>query len=598
MRTMIGRLKLEDAAMPAALAVAVGLWVVSLGAIDPRAMTDLGLLSVLPASFFVALLVLMISFAALVHRRPERRLLLGAHLLALIAFLHATPTIVYGTLRYSWAWKHVGIVDYIQRHGSVATDIHALDVYHNWPGFFALDSLLTELAGLDDTLAFATWAPVFFNVLILGAVLFVFSALTRDRRVIWLGGWMFLITCWVGQDYFSPQAFAFFLYLVVIGIVLHWLPRFARPAKAEQQRPKPWAGLGERSSDDVMRAAMVGLVVLLLAAIAASHALTAVMITVVLTVLVLFDICGVRSLPVVALALTAVWDFVFAIDYVEGRAATLSEKIRLPWVTTESSLTDVAQLSQGQVLVSSVARALVVGIAALALAGALRQWRSRSRSLSRPAVVLALAPLLLFLSGDYDGEILFRIYLFALPFLAFLAGHAVLASAKARGRPWRTTIASAAVGLVFLTAFLVAYYGKEHQYYFTPAEVSAARYVYTHAPSGALLIEGTHNYPAQFKNYERLDYVNISREPTASRGRLLAHPATVLAEWMSDPSRNGAFVIITRSQKIEVSELGVLPPGSLDRIERALRASPRFAAVFHNRDATVFALARTPRSPA
>ena len=582
--------------MPAALAIAVGLWVVSLGVIDPRAMTDLGLISVLPASFFAALLVLTISFAVLVHRRPQRSLLLTAHLLALIAFLHATPTIVYGTLRYSWAWKHVGIVDYIQRHGSVATDIHALDVYHNWPGFFALDSLLTEVAGLDDTLGFATWAPVFFNVLNLGAVLFVFCALTRDRRVIWLGGWLFLITCWVGQDYFSPQAFAFFLYLVVIGIVLKWLPRLARPANGEQQRPKPWAGVGERSREDVMRAAMVGLVVLLLAAIAASHALTAVMVTVVLTVLVLFHICGVRSLPFVALALTAVWDFVFAINYVDGRTATLSEKIRLPWVTTESSLTDVAQLSQGQVLVSSVARALVVGIAALALAGALRQWRSRG--LSRPAVVLALAPLLLFLSGDYDGEILFRIYLFAVPFLAFLAGHAVLASAKARGRSWRAPIASAVVGSVLLAAFLVAYYGKEHQYYFTPAEVSAARYVYTHASSGTLLIEGTHNYPAQFKNYERLDYVTIAREPPASRKRVLAHPATVLAEWMSDPARNGAFVIITRSQKIEVSELGALPPGSLDRVERALRASPRFTAVFHNRDATVFALARTPRVPA
>jgi len=581
--------------MPAALAVAVGLWVVSLSAIDPGAMTDLGLMSVLPASYFAALLVLTMSFAALVHRCPQRSWLLTAHLLALIAFLHATPTIVYGTLRYSWAWKHVGIVDYIQRHGSVATDIHALDVYHNWPGFFALDSLLTDIAGLDDTLGLAMWGSVFFNVLILGAVLFVFSALTRDRRAVWLGGWLFLITCWVGQDYFSPQAFAFFLYLIVIGIVLKWLPRFARPANGEQHRPKPWARPGERSSENAMRAAMVGLAVLLLAVIAASHALTAVMVILALTVLVLFHICGVRSLPVVALALTAAWDFVFAINYVDGRAATLSEKIRLPWVTTESSLTDIAQLSQGQVLVSSVARALVVGVAVLALAGALRQWRSRG--LNRPAVVLALAPLLLFLSGDYDGEILFRIYLFALPFLAFLAGHAVLASAKARGRSWRPAIATAAVGSVLLAAFLFAYYGKEHQYYFTPAEVSAARYVYTHASSGALLIEGTHNYPAQFKNYERLDYVTIAQEPLASRRRVLARPARVLAEWMGDPSRNGAFVIITRSQKIEVSELGVMPPGSLDRIERSLRASPRFAAVFHNHDATVFALARTPRGP-
>ena len=60
---------------------------------------------------------------------------------------------------------------------------------------------------------------------------------------------------------------------------------------------------------------------------------------------------------------------------------------------------------------------------------------------------------------------------------------------------------------------------------------------------------------------------------------------------MHDPSHAAAFLIITRSQKAEVAELGAMPPGSLDVIERKLLASPRFRAVFRNRDATVFALA-------
>ena len=46
-----------------------------------------------------------------------RRALLAGHVVALVAILHATPSILYGTLRYAWAYKHVGIVDYIQRHG-------------------------------------------------------------------------------------------------------------------------------------------------------------------------------------------------------------------------------------------------------------------------------------------------------------------------------------------------------------------------------------------------------------------------------------------------------------------------------------------------
>ena len=47
--------------------------------------------------------------------------------------------------------------------------------------------------------------------------------------------------------------------------------------------------------------------------------------------------------------------------------------------------------------------------------------------------------------------------------------------------------------------------------------------------------------------------------------------------------------------KAEVEELGVMPQGSLDRIERALSGSPRFAVALRNRDATVFTLAEGER---
>ena len=132
----------------AGLGTAIGLWAMSLGQFDLGAMGDLGLVDVLPAAFVAALLVLTISFAALLYRRPLRPGLLLAHVGALIAFLHATPILLYDTLRYSWAWKHVGIVDYIQRRGDVDRHSAYLDVYHNWPGFFGLDSLLVELGGL------------------------------------------------------------------------------------------------------------------------------------------------------------------------------------------------------------------------------------------------------------------------------------------------------------------------------------------------------------------------------------------------------------------------------------------------------------------
>ena len=129
------------------LAIAVALWVESLGGVELGAMTDLGLVSVLPAEYFVALALLTVGFFAALFGRQAGERLPAVYTAALVVVLHATPAILYGTLRYPWAWKHVGIVDYIQRHGAVDPRADFLTAYHDWPGFFSLGALATEAAG-------------------------------------------------------------------------------------------------------------------------------------------------------------------------------------------------------------------------------------------------------------------------------------------------------------------------------------------------------------------------------------------------------------------------------------------------------------------
>jgi O-antigen/teichoic acid export membrane protein/aminoglycoside phosphotransferase len=597
----IRAVSLESAAPIVGLSLAVCLWLVSLGRIDPRAMTDIGLMAVLPPTFYVAVLILTASFGVLVQRRPKRTPLLAAHLVALIAFLHATPAIVYGTLRYAWAWKHVGIVDYIARHGGVKPNIDYLSVYHNWPAFFGLDALLAQLGGLGNTIELATWGPVFFNLLNFGALAFVFSALTRDRRVIWLGSWLFFITNWVGQDYFSPQAFAFFLYLVVLGAVLRWLrppgPNASRrspvpealvpKAVALRSRLRSWREARGRD-DPPTRAIAVAFVVLTIAVIASSHALTSGMVTLALGALVLSRVCAVRSLPLISAAIVALWAILFAHDGIHSQGLPMLETVRLPWVQASSNLSPTGRLGGDQELVAMISRGLVLGISALAIVGSLREFLGRR--LDRAVVILALTPLLLFATGNYDGEILFRIYLFAIPFLAYLAAHAFLPRTGASGS-WWPAIATTAACAALLGAFLFAYYGNERENYFTPAEVTASKYLYEHAPSGALLIDGTANYPRQFENYERFDYVTLSVEPPGSQARIMARPVRVLSQWMGDKAHHGAFLILTRSQMMSVDDRGLMGRRSLDRIQHALLNSSRFRVVFRNADAIIFALA-------
>jgi hypothetical protein len=317
-----------------------------------------------------------------------------------------------------------------------------------------------------------------------------------------------------------------------------------------------------------------------------------VMATIALIALTAAGRCAYLSLPFIAAGLTVGWDLTFASDYVTPNLRSTVDTIGLPWATTESSLAASGTLSDTQALVAAVSRGLVIAVCLLAMLG-LARW-VRSGGAGRVPVVLAAVPLALFATGNYEGEVLFRIYLFALPFLAFLAAHAFLTREAPRQRRG-AAVAFAAVAGLLLGGCVVAYYGKERQYYFTPDEVAAARYVYAHAPTGTLLVEGSRNYPGAFANYERFDNVAISREPPGSQARVIAHPAAVLWEWMTDPAHRSALLIITRSQKAEVAELGTMPSGSLDRIERALSRSPRFKVVVRNRDAVVFAPARRSR---
>ncbi|HEV2931193.1 MAG TPA: hypothetical protein VGW74_21130, partial [Propionibacteriaceae bacterium] len=112
-----------------------------------------------------------------------------------------------------------------------------------------------------------------------------------------------------------------------------------------------------------------------------------------------------------------------------------------------------------------------------------------------------------------------------------------------------------------------------------------------HARPGSLLVEGSRNYPAHLRNYERFTYVAIDREPPESYGPLLVNPAYKLQDWLSDPRYTDAYVLITRSQKIAEDSSQYLPVGSLDQVEAALRSSPDFRVAYDTGDAVVFELA-------
>ena len=193
-------------------------------------------------------------------------------------------------------------------------------------------------------------------------------------------------------------------------------------------------------------------------------------------------------------------------------------------------------------------------------------------------------------ANDFGGEILFRAYLFAMPFLALFGAWALVAPTGRRAGGLRTAVLST-VSLCLFGGFLLAHFGKDRSYHFSKEEVAAATFLDRTAESPTLLVEGNRNYPAQFLNYERFVYVPISEEPDGTVRTILADPVNRLEGWLADSRFTHAYVLITRSQKADVEAEGNLPRGSLESIESALRNSTRFVVAFENRDATIFTLA-------
>jgi hypothetical protein len=539
--------------------VAVTVWVASFWGVNPRSMGDLGLVSLFSPLTVAALVVLCLGVLLALHWNVAEWLL-ALHMVTFLALIHGTPALLYGTLRYSWSYKHVGIVDYILRAGSVDPEISVGGIYHNWPGFFAGSAVLTDAAGAAEALGIATWAPLAFNLINLVVLRYLFRGLTRNNRLVWLAVWIFFIITWVGQDYFAPQAMAYALYLACIGLLVR------------------------RSVTKSTIAAFVVMV----SAVAASHQITPIMLFIAVTALVLLRRTPGWYLPVITAAVTAAWGLVVARSYTIPGLEEIVTEFGQPVANANETLDKAIVANGSQLIVVWGGRAVVVVATAVALVGAWRSWRARGLGVT--AVLLMALPAGLVLVTGFGGEVLFRAFLFAAPFIAFLAAAACLPR-DGRGMPLKNLLLTTLLTAVLLPGFLVSYYGKEQQNYFTAAEVEAVAWIDDHARPDSLLVEGSRNYPTQFRNYERFVYVPIDREPEESYAAVLFDPADRLEDWLTDPRYSDAYVLITRSQKIAVDTQRTMPPGSLDRVETALRRSPAFRVAYANSDATVFVLA-------
>ncbi len=556
------------------LGAAVGLWIRSLSDAHAWTMNELGVISVLPPTFFVAIALLTFGFLTMTLKRSPRRSLLAGYLLALVAIVHATPAIVARTLGNAWAWANVGVVDAIQRTGDLPESTGALAAPTEWPGAVAFTAMAAEVSGVDPA-TIGMWLPTATSVVALLALWTVFRALTSDDRIVWTALWLYVLGNWVGQEHLSPIGFGLVLALALIAIALP----FDRIGGDDAPIGR---NLGPSEETPRTLAATVAVVALLAVALVASHPATALVAAGVFAVAALTRASRTWWVAGALVVLSAVWFIGPARGVVLDDPLSVLEPDGSPAQFATQTTSGLSNLTTNAQIVLVAGRYVAQAMIVLALIGiGLRLFRRRPVGL---LAGLAAAPVVLYLVSP-GGESALRAYLFALPWLAFAAALA-LSELTPSERPTGGWVAKAVLIVGLTVPFVLAQSGERGAGWFTSEEVSIATWLSDSAPAGTLLVEGSSNHPGVTTNVERFTTVPVA-ELVDADGSVSVDE---LRSRLATPGQAAAFVVLTRSQQQGETIAPRLPDGELERLEATLRAAPDFRIVGESRDAVVFTL--------
>jgi hypothetical protein len=603
-RTPPGGLRLTDALLPASLV----LWAVSLRAVNIDAVDDWGLLHALPVTFFVALGLLVVSVAVALTQPGPSMPRLVLHLVAVVVVLHGTVPLLFPEPNYPWVYKHIGVTDYINAHGSLDPSV---DIYQNWPAFFTVAAWFSRIAGVDSPLTFAKWAPVYFNLIFCLELAFIFRGLPLRPRERWLALFLFAAGNWVGQDYFAPQALAFVLSLAVFGMVLAWMRaetspwpvRLARGAARWVARAAP--AVDEEPSDDVRlegwpRAVALGSLVLVFAVLVVAHQLSPFLVLLGLGFLAAAGMVRPRWV-VAALAALAIGYFVAHLGYLrsEGHLAgspfnprEIIASLSNPFDNAHAAGFDAIDPMPGRKLTALGAPVLILGLWVLGSIGALRRLRAGRSALLLAA--LAVSPAVIAVGENYGGEAIFRIFLFSLPWTAALAASAVVPRSDRRRVGALVVTGVVLAGVV--TLFMSAFYGSVELYRVRPGAVEASQYYFAHAPPGSALGLLSPNVPGRVSgNYDL--FVSGSAPPPLSsveplHNRLLGAADLPILDGLYREHRaatpGNLYLSMSADQETYVRVLGLMPEGAVARLERALAEAPEWRVFFRSPDAVIY----------
>ncbi|KQO62399.1 hypothetical protein [Curtobacterium sp. Leaf261] len=381
-----------------AMVVAAVVCAVTLPTIPGASSTTLGLLFAGVPGVAISIAVAGLAFV-LALRAGAARDAWAATIVAVLC-MRLPIALGAGAPMYSWTYKHLGVIDWIQHHGHVATGV---DIYSGWPGVFAAIAWFSTVTGISPTFI-AQWFEVGVNLALVIAVGALARSLGSTRLTAVTAAFVAGIANWVGQDYLSPQAVAFLLGIVVVVLIVR---SRTRPVLA-------WVSVP------------------VFGAIAVSHQLTPYWL---IAVTVCFGLIGAARprwigivFGAIALAMVVV-NLNLVEQYTTGAAFD-------PVANAQTIVTGTGSI--GQTVTSYAARALTAGVWGATLVTVVVGLRPNRfggnrirRWMTLRLAILAFAPFALLAGQSYGGEAIFRVFLYSLPGCAILLAPVVVRCVRA-----------------------------------------------------------------------------------------------------------------------------------------------------------------------
>lgn len=310
---------------------------------------------------------------------------------------------------YDWTYKHLGIVRYIQEHHLITPD--GTDIYAQWPAFFVTAAWFSDVTGLDTMTVAHLFAPLI-HVLIAVIVYSAARVLRQPPMTALVAAFLIEIINWVGQDYFSPQAWTLVL---AFGLLVMLLSSRGAPKTAV-------------------------LAIIPFAAMVPTHQLTPFWVIGAAALLVIFR--QIRPWWVIAMMMIIVGCYL-ALNYETVAPYGLFSSGN-PVANATSNITSSGVPAKE--FTSLICRGLSGAVFVIAAGCAVWQWRRRQRWVVA-RLLLAFCAVGLLLGQSYGGEAIFRVYLYSLLGCTLLIAPVFTDLLTRRGRARRTGIAAGATAM-------------------------------------------------------------------------------------------------------------------------------------------------------